>query len=241
MTCQTNKPAADEIGLFVDESGDTSLKDPCNQVFVFGCALVAGPDVKDVSERWRMLRKTVLGDTESRLHMADHSMLIRDEKQAFLLELLGKSAFARIGVSFTQSTNIDLAGPGSDIVLKATLDELLAMHADVSRYSTVSKMAFLFERSPMRDRLEALCDGLSLEAKGSTVPIRFAHMTKDELGPCGEIADCIAHTVCAVTRTAKPEKFMVDRYDAIFKPLNQAPALHRSLSGTFRVEPSGVR
>ena len=232
----SNNLAEDELGLFIDESGDTLLRDPINRVFVFGCALVAGPDVDEVSDRWRRLREMVLGDRKAQLHMRDHSALIRDEKQAYLLEVLAKSAFARIGTSFTQSTDIDLAGPGSEIVLKATLDELLAMHAEVSRYSPMPRMALLFEHSPLCDRLEKLCRGLTLEANRSPVPIRFEHLTKDQIGPCGEIADCIAHTVCAVTRTDTPEDFMQARYDAIFSPLNKLPAHHRSLSGAFEIK-----
>lgn len=230
--------AADELALLVDESGDTALRDPANRLFALGGALVAGPDVELISKRWLLLREMVLGNPEAKLHMAEHSVLIREERQAYLLEVLSKSPFARIGISVTQSTNVRIERGTADSLLDASLNELLTMHGEMAPYCLLPRMAVLFEHSPLSERLARLCQGLAVHANGQPVPLRVEHVTKAKFGPIGEIADCIAHTVCAYSRTSAPEAFIKDRWDAIFKPINRMPARHIALSAAVEPKPT---
>src|SRR5688572_21254510 len=65
------KVAPDELVMFLDESGDSSLGDPSHPVFVLSACMALGGSMDAVADAWRAVRLAIMGDEESKLHFAD--------------------------------------------------------------------------------------------------------------------------------------------------------------------------
>lgn len=228
--------ADNDLGLFIDESGDTALRDPVNRQFVLGCAMVLGCDINNIQTKWRIVRRAITGNEGSPIHMRTHSGVIRDSAQNALVNFFDYADMARLAVSFVQDVNFDVRGRASKIVLRAVFDELLARQAELCSRVRVNSLTVVFEKSPLIKGISRLCEDLTLHEGDRSVPLKFVHLSKNICDVNLEIADVISHTMSASVRLQPSPPLIAERFVSIFQPKNQAPGLARELTGLFSIK-----
>lgn len=227
-----------DLGFFIDESGDTALRDPKNSMFVFGAALVLGSDIIDIHNKWGAVRKAITGSHDQPVHMRLHSSIIRDLAQDALINFFNSANIGRLAVSFVQEGNFDLKGKASSIVLQAVFDELLARQAELCSRVWFRSITIVFEKSPLIKEISKLSEGLALQEGPRKVPVNFIHLSKSAYDPNLEIADVISHTMSGSLRSKPAPEFIQERFQSIFQPKNEAAGLARELTGNFYKEKS---
>lgn len=228
------KVASDEIALFVDESGDSQLKDPNNKVFILAACVTLGASMNQVADEWSYVREALCDDRNKQLHFKDlRRRLQNSRRQKKLCDFFDKADVGRIAVAMTEAQGVDLTSFHGGLVIRATFDELLFQQAKLIGCN-YTKLVIMFEDSPIMRRVYELCKNLSLK-KGDDllIPLNFHWITKDINAPWMEMADGIAHTWAGKVREGSSGQRFDNRYRAIFAPSSGAPAVSRKLTSTF--------
>lgn len=229
-----HKVESDEIIIFVDESGDCKLKDPNNKVFILAACIALGATMDKVASDWSFVREAICGDRDKFIHFKDRGRRLRKFRhQIELCEFFNNADIGRLAVALTEAKGIDLTNFHGGVVIKSVFDELLVEYAKLIKYP-YSQLVIIFEDSPMMRRVYELCKDLTLErSDGVSVILKFFWITKASNTPWMEMADGMAHTLAGKIRATGTKSDFDARYQAIFNPLNKAPALSRKLVALF--------
>lgn len=220
-----------EVVVFVDETGDPSLRDPQNPVFAFGACAALGADL-DNSLRlpWREIRRKVTGSADRALHMRTMGRRLDASKIELINQFLDSSSIRRVSVAVTDRTVFDDNGlpksPVMELCLQLTLDTV----ADLMRGSEpIETISLVFEDSNLIERIRPHWQALQLVRNdGIKISVNWAALSKEADEPGLDIADFIAHSTAGFIREKRSEdsKF-AKRYRAIF-PI-ASPAIAKGL------------
>jgi hypothetical protein len=220
-----------EIVVYIDESGDPTLRDPGNPLFLFGACVVFGGQVQSlIREPWLDLRAQVLGDRNKPLHMRELGRRLSEHQLAHLTEFFHRATFKRVSFAVTAETLFDGEFPKNP-VLGLSMEFLFRNVAELMSGETyIDGLSIIFEEGPLAERMKKVWPQRKLnrtDGKGevSDIPVSWAVAPKSENDPGLEIADFIAHTAAGFTRNGSRAKFE-SRFQAVF-PADK-PNLFRS-------------
>lgn len=213
-----------EIVAFIDESGDTSLRDPGNPVFVFGACVAMGRDFPTtVRAPWLDLREKIMGDKKRPLHMREISHRLSPEKLQALNTFFLSAKFKRVSIAITDRTSFENTAHVKKPVMEIGLSLLLNYIAEVmAGDSIVEGVSLVFENGPMIDKLRPHWARRELtRSDGVKLPVNWGVLDKGADEPALEAADFIAHTTAGFMRDKRdPKSRFAPRYAAVF-PIDQ--------------------
>ena len=106
-----------ELIIFVDESGDPTLRDPSNPLFLLGGCVVSGAAIdRDLRQPWFAVRERVLGNRDQPLHMREHGRRMRTEQLEVIQEFFRISSCKRLSLCVDAKTLFDIDGNAVDPV-----------------------------------------------------------------------------------------------------------------------------
>lgn len=188
----------DNLLVFIDETGDESLRDPNFPLFgLAGCAMRADAYYLKVAPAWRELRSAHF--TED-VHAAGIGTSNAAGVSA-LGDFFRTAHFSRIGVVLTRLSSL----VGTDPFQAASL-ALLERLKQAARWWTFDSITFILEKSSRGDALaqqHLVTWRYRRKVSGQEVviPVSRHFMAKATNEPGLQIADFVAHTLGASTRS----------------------------------------
>ena len=189
--------------LFIDETGEESLKDPNFPIFGFGgVGLPASLYLSNIQRPWIYIKEKAFGSEKTEMHAADLSNPTIEQ-----LELLNRffttCAFCRMAAVISDKTAF-----GEDLdIYNITVNAFYSRILDVLRHTEYDDIFMIFEDSqrgsPLnqdyfsRYRFHRTNDS----GEATEVSRKFMLMSKDQREPGLEVADFVAQTAGASVRS----------------------------------------
>lgn len=222
-----------EVIIFVDESGDPTLNDPGNPLFLLGACLVTGQQLNArLREPWLGVRETILGQRDRALHMREAGRRLNDKHISTLIEFFDRATFKRLSFCVSDQTLFELGEIPRAPILEMSLEFLLSAAAELTfGDSYIDGFSVIFEQGPLAERMRQFLPRRRLHRQDgegivSSVPVNWAFVGKDADEPGLEVADFIAHTAAGHTRSKTRLKFE-PRFNSVFP--KSRPELCKSL------------
>lgn len=220
------KAEENTLVLFIDETGDESLKDPNFPIFGFGAVGTLGKDyLAHISYPWIQLKEEHFMGEETQMHAADLLSPTNEQCQA-IGGFFVKNSFLRFAVILSDSAAFEDNFDRFNVVAAMFYQRL----KNLIRKIPFSDIILVFEDSQrgnrkVRDYFERYhferTDSLGLKKR---VSIRKATMKKNEREPGLELADFVAHTAGASVKARLAGKRTKENerkdFEAVFKKQN---------------------
>lgn len=222
---------SNEFVVFIDESGDPTMKDPGNPIFSLGACAIPGRDLNaQIRNPWLDVREAIVGSRDRAIHMRQTGRRVRGNKLNPILEFFDKQAFKRASFAISDRTVIDKGefpiAPVLELALEHTLLAIAQLMTDDVPMEAVS---VIFEEGPLYERIKPHFPNRELKRSDDViVPVAWAALPKDELEPGLEVADFIAHTCSGFIRSNRDEHSEFARRYRSVHPKNR-PELSKGL------------
>lgn len=191
--------AEDSFLLFVDETGEESLKDPNYPIFgLGGCGLPAKFYYNNIVRPWTYLKDQEFGGKNNPLHATNLTKNIPSKKQLDILnKFFSTYTFTRIATVLSDKTVFETDVDIYHLIVGSFIKRLLK---GLSHTEYNGSVTMVMEESNRTDNLaKDFFERYSLQrttSEGKTTPIEFNkfRMSKLEMEPGLEVADFIIHT-----------------------------------------------
>ncbi len=195
------QPSDNTMLVFIDETGNQSLKDDSFPIFGLGaCAVLAKDYEAEVELPWRKVRQALLGDEQAALHACELKVENLSQDQIEAVSIFFKtSPIYRIGITGKRTTSIEKEGLGLYQIIASVMAEKIA---GITRtHLNTEEVLMIFEDGPdINTSARKYFREEDLLKRGITVPIQMLKAKKGVSSGL-EIADFIAHTAGATSNT----------------------------------------
>lgn len=211
-----------EVVVFIDESGDPTLNDPENPIFVLGACATFGGDIESVLRKpWLEVRAALTGSEDTPTHMKKLHRRATKKNIQKAVDFFEKSSFKRISFTITNKTVFENGEIPKSPVLELALEHILKSIAGLMNGDIPAEgISIIFEDGPLIDKIKPHWPRRILTRNdGVKIPVSWSVLDKSSLEPGLEIADFIAHSTSGYFRHNKHNgsKF-AERYLAIHPP-----------------------
>lgn len=208
-----------ELVAFVDESGDPTLNDPNNPIFVLGLCAVYG-DALDSELRlpWLNVRQSLTGSQEEAIHMKDLQRRIKPKQVQNVVDYFSNSSILRVSFAITDKTVFENGELPKSPVLELALENLLIALAELMNNDFPTEaLSVIFENGPLVERMKPHWPHRKLtRSDGVSIPVSWSTLEKSSNEPGLEVADFIAHSATGYFRHNKSENSaFFKRYQAV--------------------------
>lgn len=198
-----------ELVAFVDESGDPTLNDPNNPIFVLGLCAVYGDQLNNELRRpWLKVRQALTGSQEKAVHMKDLQRRVRPRQVQSTLNYFSNSSILRVSFAITDATVFENGELPKAPVLELALEHLhVALSEIMTNDFPTESLSVIFEDGPLAKRIAPLLPMRRLTRNdGVSIPVCWATLNKGSNEPGLEAADFIAHSASGYFRHKKAQE-----------------------------------
>lgn len=217
---------ADDLLVFVDETGHENFADASHPVFGYGgCAILARDYQSQLVDPWRQLKARMFGDASRPFHAKDVGM---GERRIAEIANFFERKFHR----FAAVTKPTTSNGSSLSNYELTAGAMLGRVREFAATQPSTRIAFIFESSqrldPIADRFFPMVQ-LSFTEDGQTMPlpVDWYRMTKAP-GEAGlEVADYVTYVAGRRVRQRERKDVGVKlgrQFDAIFRKVDRSMA-----------------
>lgn len=181
----------DCLTVFLDDTGDEYLKDPCQPFFgLAGFAVIASQLDAVVREPWGAVRRALGGAHQKPIHAA--GLYPTTEEFAVIATYFRTQPIARFGAVCTASTDLETdLGP-----VRVVAEVLKRRMLNILQWQPFKSVEIIFEHSQrLEKKIETAFCGFELQENGNTIPVGFSWMQKCYGEPALEVADFLANAV----------------------------------------------
>lgn len=184
--------SANDLVVFVDETGDERLSDPIHSVFGLGACIVTGGNlVSQVDAPWLQLRQSISGAANTKLHANSLIKQFGSDSAFQVSNYFRQAKIGRVGAGFSKrSSNQTEMGL---IALNYTI--LLNRVVQVARWFHWDRAHVVFEDNQRtNEQVQMALSEFRFQDEGKDIATNFYFMPKSAT-PGIEVADFIAHGV----------------------------------------------
>ena len=205
--------------IFLDETGDESLRDPRAPFFGFGGLIVVARDYfSQVENPWHRIKDQFFGGIDTPLHAADLKNPSNQIIEAFN-DFFTVHTFGRFGVSCTDKTVVELDVKIENVVAACIWDRIKEVANSMRWYDIL----IIYEEN---QRLiptikNELMSKTPKNQRNQNIKVTYHTMLKDPKFSGMEVADFIIHTVGRQARIMRGNHFTstVEEYKPDFEKI----------------------